>query len=490
MLRSLWGEPPATHSPMQATGDEKYHQQRGEPNAELLRAHLRDDTTLAAPLVGADGLARAAAIDTDKGGQEPLRRLLAAATARGYSAFVIALTSDEHDGGHLWLRPFEDATDPARLRALCRLLLADAGLPLDTELWPNGPRGDIRLPFGLHVRCGRRGTLLLPDGEVFDLDTPEGLLGGLEAVSQLPLNDTARLPEPEPEPVVAPRPRRAEGTEPTRIEELNQAGPEELAALLVEHFGCRIARTVPSGIMLHCGCDKHANGDRKPSLRVYQGRNGKALVSSYSPACKWRGAKHGATDYAAVYCEAHGLTYRDLAAPSDAARRHTDPAELARRSAEAERKRRARAQAAADTLQAVRDRAAEDTSLAPGTAGYKVLHALLEIAGAKDWCRPSVARLVEQVGCSERTVQRALAYLEGRYLTTEERTTDDGTPWRGGPNTAKRTFLRAPLQPVPTPQSEQGGVTRPVEPAEPVAPVIDNKLVLDSYPVACKGGVP
>jgi len=452
VLRGLWDELPATHSLMQPAGSpKKYDQLPNAPSTEQLRAHLRGEITLAAPLVGVDGLARALVIDVDTGGLVAVERLLASATARGLTAHVVALDSGEHDGGHLWCR-FDQAAEPVRLHTLAVQLIADAGLPPETERWPTGPRHDIRLPFGLHRHCQRRGVLLLPDGRRFDLDTSEGLFGGLDAVYHQPLNECAQLPDPAPEAApAAPATRRPGGLAgDSPIARLNaEATPEALAELLVQHFGCRVARHVPSGIMLHCGCGHHANGDTKASVRVYEGRNGKVLVSSYSPGCHWR--QRAATDYAAVYVAAHRLSYADLApqrparrgpaAPTERDRRQSDPDARAR---DAAHKRDTRQEEARAIMADVRDRAAIDPVLVRRPTERDVLRVLSELAGHRAWCRPSKERLVDLSGWSLGAVKRALIELERRgYFASQG---------QGGSSqhTAVRTFLRGspPCEPM------------------------------------------
>src|SRR5919199_4609367 len=74
--------------PMGAAG--KYRKKFHPVTATEIAAHLAGRITLAVPLIGDDGLARAAALDIDTGGPAAIRTALTAATQLGYTAFGIA----------------------------------------------------------------------------------------------------------------------------------------------------------------------------------------------------------------------------------------------------------------------------------------------------------------------------------------------------------------------------------------------------------------
>src|SRR5581483_6674806 len=111
-----------------------------------------------------------------------------------------------------------------------------------------------------------------------------------------------------------------------------------------------------------------------------------------------------------------------------------------RRQRDAERKREMRLHQVTETLEDVRSRTETDTRLTP--CDQAVLDALLDIAGAKDWCRPSKPAIAERTEAvagrrySVGSVKRSLMRLEGfGYFSSN----GDG----GDSNqTAIRTFLR------------------------------------------------
>jgi len=277
---------------------------------------------------------------------------------------------------------------------------------------------------------------------------------------------------PAPEPVPAPVVRAVVRQEPATGPRTGRASASDVIATfnrdhavesLLASYG---ATRSHEGWACNCGvAHTHAT-----QLGVTSG----GLAVFYSARCRWAPAR---TDRnGRPIADAFDLfTMVEHTGDKTAALRAINPiagASAALRLREAERKREARRDDAAETLQAVRDRAAEDGELLADATASRVLHALLATAGLKVWCRPSVAALAERVERSERTVQRALASLEGRYIATEEHERD-GQRWRGSePSrpkaTALRTFLRTPLLSVGTRQSATIGVTREKAPCHPI----------------------
>lgn len=121
---------------------------------ELLRAHLRGHITVAIRLINEAGLARAAVLDIDEGGESALCRVLEIAEAQKFVAFGQSSRSEAHDGGHVWLL-FDDETSPERLRALAKQFAEQSGVKGET--YPT--RKSIRLPLGIHRWTGSRGLL-------------------------------------------------------------------------------------------------------------------------------------------------------------------------------------------------------------------------------------------------------------------------------------------------------------------------------------------
>ena len=251
----------------------------------------------------------------------------------------------------------------------------------------------------------------------------------LEALTPAP-------PAPEPRPLT-PIARQEDATGPrngrTNAQEvIARFNAEHLVGALLSRYG---ATRTTSGWACNCGV---AHTHDTQLVVTDQGR-----IAFYSARCCWaphRTDRNGRPIADAfdlfVQVEHHGDKTAALKAYNPIAGAH-DAANVAiRRAKDAERKRSARKAEDAATRQAVRDRAAEDPILARRPSERAVLHAMLEVAGDRDWCRPSKPRLAKMAKCSLGAVKRALMELEARgYFTSE----GDG----GGPNdTALRTFLR------------------------------------------------
>lgn len=269
-----------------------------------IRAHLRGDLTLAAPLVGADGLAYAAALDIDHGGTGAVRRVLAAVELRGLVAFAITSTNDRHDGGHVWIS-FDQAAAPERLRLLADDLATAASV--EAETYPTYKT--IRLPLGVHRRSGQRGTLILPSWDTIDLDRgPEAVAQALRSLDARPVSAIEHLPHlPAPEPVTPQRPWLS-GSLRSVIDDYNRQ--TNLLTLLTS-YGARAATTRGTTLLLHCPCGRHQHGDQTPSLAVSPARSaryGSYVAHGYASACAFyteRGQVVAAFD---VFCHMEQLT--------------------------------------------------------------------------------------------------------------------------------------------------------------------------------------
>jgi hypothetical protein len=270
-----------------------------------IHAHLRGQLTLAAPLVGADGLAYAAALDIDHGGAGALRRVLAAAELRGLVAFAITSTNDKHDGGHVWVL-FDQSAAPERLRWLADELAAAA--TVQAETYPTYKT--IRLPLGVHRRSMQRGTLILPNWNTIDLDSgPDAVTHALRSLDARPVRNTIdRLPHlPTPEPAPAYRPRIARQFS-SVIDDYNR---QTNLLTVLESYRARVALQRGTTTVLHCPCGRHANGDQTPSLAVIPAKNtryGPYIAHGYAPSCAFyteRGQVIAAFD---VFCHMEQLS--------------------------------------------------------------------------------------------------------------------------------------------------------------------------------------
>jgi DNA-binding transcriptional ArsR family regulator len=426
-----------------ATCEAKYTTAKACPEDRDLRRHLEGERTIAVPLIGADGLAVAGGLDVDEGGEGALLAALGAAQQAGLTAWAITSTNDEHDGGWVWFL-YTSAVAPERIRAQLTALAVVAGVRAD--IFPT--RQAARLPFGVHTWTGRRGILLLQDGRRFDLDSAE-LEAGIAAV--LALSRNTAPPNIEAPPVPKPPPRRQPAVQAGADAIGRFCSATDLVDLLASYPGYSLVARSGQGGTMRCGCPGHKHGDRRPSLEVKHGRDGRQVAVGYAPGCIWHN-QQGRNDAFNVYCELERLTPKEavkrLASPLPAKPRSfpphpaentleppgLDPAILQARNREAERKRVARQEADRQVRAAVEQRLAADQALSK--RGQAVLTHLLAFAGSRAWCRPSVARLVELTGYSERTVQYALRDLEAAgYLCS--------TPVEHG--TSLRRFL-APLE--------------------------------------------
>jgi len=450
---------PESHARMNGPkAAKKYTKVHHTPGTGEIIDHLLGSRTIAAPLVGPHGLCHHAAFDVDAGGPHALRRVLAAAQAQGWTAYAITSETDEHTGGHVWLH-FDQLVAPERARLLADQLAAAAGV--EAETYPT--RKALRLPLGVHQWTGKHGTLLLQDGQRFDLDAEaDAVAQALATIAVLPLNMASSLPEPPRRAPTAPYARQtAPGGAQDTITRYNQQ--TDLVALLQGYGGKIAERYGNSGALLHCPCGRHSHGDRRPSLEVQPARNaryGRMVAVGHAANCLFATERGQVIDAFGVYSKLEGLTTREAlyrlnpCRPLRSPRRHNEPdpdernappdnhgskTSVSCTTTAAER------HARVDDIHALhaelRARAEADAAL--GATAQRVLDALLMIAKDRDWCRPSKPRLAAMLNVSNRTVQRGLVELEQRqYIHTDEHTTFDGVTYRGGYSTPLRHFLR------------------------------------------------
>jgi hypothetical protein len=436
------------HAPMLPPGDQrgKYLTVNQRLSDRQLAAHIAGTATYGAVIAGRDGLASAGMIELDHGAAEGAGRVRAAAQTLGVTMFSIVVRgAGEHDGSHSWAL-FAERTEQARVQALMRVIVAAAGLPESTETWPKG--ANIRLPFGVHTHTEQRGVYADTAGATFQLDQPDGLAGAISAARALPRNGPPPpLPEPEPRQPTPVRPATLPTTVcaesvPALIAAFNREHPPE--ALLAAYgavrkpsgwaCGCGVAHTHPTQLDVTSGGRIVFFSSRCGWAPRRTDRNGRPVADSFD---LFTIVEHGGDKAAALRALRAAGPARPPnfpTTPTDGDRRGGEEAQAEARRKEAARKREARRREAATTLQAVRDRAADDASLTP--CERAVLLALLGVAGERDWCRPSKARLCELSGYALGSVKRALMRLEARgYFASQ------GDGGRSS-DTAIRTFLR------------------------------------------------
>lgn len=118
-----------------------------------------------------DGTACAAIIDVDYGGHGAVTHVLDVCAEHGLWAFAQLSTSQDHDGGHVYL-PVMEPIDSAFLHDLGARITHAANVQGD--IYPDGTRV-LRLPFMTHLRAPggpRRFPLLLQGGLYIDVATP------------------------------------------------------------------------------------------------------------------------------------------------------------------------------------------------------------------------------------------------------------------------------------------------------------------------------
>jgi hypothetical protein len=301
----------------------------------------------------------------------------------------------------------------------------------------------------------------------------------LEALAPAPAPVPVAAPAPALRPLAAATPTEGRLTVKEAITRFNAEHPIEG---LLSHYGATRTR---DGWACNCGVPH----EHETQLAVTS--QGKAVF--YSARCRWAPSHpdcngRALADSFDLYTQVEHGGDKTAAlkainpwksAPRTLERKQ--PQTEADRRREADRKRASRQSAADANRTAARDRAAEDPELANAPTIRRVLHLLFDIAGPRDWTRISKASLAERLALSERTVQRALSWLEGRYIVTERHTTEAGEEWSGGPGTARRTFLREALRRTETPQTVETGETRP---APVVSPVV---VIKDSDPESVRG---
>ncbi len=462
---------PQRHAQMRGPqADRKYTEYRQPITDTQIAAHLDGRITLAAPMIGSDGLAQAAALDVDSGGTAVLKQALEAAHILGWTAYAITSTNDEHDGGHIWIH-LDSPTTPNRARLLAQKIAATA--EIEAETYPT--RKQLRLPLGVHRWTGKRGTLLLQDGTAVDLDSGDDATDqALEVIASLPTNSAERLPELAP----PAQPARSSHTPPTTRQNVPGSAKDAITAYnqatdlisLLESYGGRIAERISGGgVLMHCPCGRHSHGDRRPSLAIRPARSsryGRYVAHGYSTNCQFY-TEHGQVMAPFdVRCKldsvspVEALKQINPCRPTKPARSRRDPEpehiveptwkELtAEQRAHTAKQRQQRIEDTHALHAEIRARIEADPELS--LRARAVLEAMLDWSTGQTFCRLSVKRIaVNLLQVSTRTVQRGMDELEQRgYIQSEAYCTASGQCYKGGYTTTKRNFLRVTISPTP-----------------------------------------
>ena len=254
-----------------------------------------------------------------------------------------------------------------------------------------------------------------------------------------------RYTPPPPKPVPSPRACVATGDKDIIGSYARSQSVDDVVSDLCAMGGRVEGRPSRSGTIVYCPC----GGGKRHTLRVCDGRVGKVLIMSRAPGCTFQGVH----DAFWLYCYRHRCSdseaVRRLSGDAPAARRTSDaptPANTDRRQAEAQRKHESRTRDAAliaADRQMVIDRAHETEM---HRTIREVLQGMFDTSTTME-CVTTKKMLADRIGMSAKTVQRAITWLEGRFIVTEvKHNAPTGKTWIGGwDSTAKRTFLKMPV---------------------------------------------
>jgi hypothetical protein len=433
---------------------EKYEDVYRTPfDRALIQKHLAGDVTYSAT-VDNNGTTRIGAIDVDYGGRAALQACLDAARLRGIVAVAIEAEPGAHTGGHA-VAFYGISVSAEAATYQMRQIAADAGLPEKTEVWPGANQG-IRILFGVHRITGKRGTLLTQSGELLNLDNDQELPAALDLVMALPMNPAPPDPPKVERPTTLRTPTERKistgesAAEQMRLQEryaqartylidtydlvteLENAGAVQTrdgySCPFCEHSHDTTLTIAPSGTAGY----SHSPTCLLSSARGFDVTNVLMLSGRYANFDKLARAL-------APHC------FPPPAAPTVSKRTFVGPgaptpAERKARAADAQRKRDARKQAAADLRADIIGRAAVDPDMPACARRQLDIH--LTIADTRNWHRASVARQAELAGYSERWTQIANRYLiEHGYLRRDETSAATTAIW-----TFTREAGRSPVE--------------------------------------------
>lgn len=406
LRRALLQHRPAIQARMTDKGRNKYIRISRPITDRDLADHLSGKCTLAAVLQHS-GRGFTAAADIDHGGTRQLRDLLQKCQDRGLWAFAIAVNSGEHDGGHIFV-PFSEEQDAGALRALMQEIAGSV------ECYPSG--ADLRLPFGLHRRANTRGSLLLPDGQVVNLDT--------DLQRGIALLESSWTPNPGQLAPLTPTPTSRPASSPGQVGKSSDLLPAILDYFDIEdrliHYNAR--RAARNSYY----CPFHPDDD--PSLVIYTDRNNIKVCRCMSQDHGCPMAEHGRNDVINVVAIGEGVSVVEAATRLAAELRTTRPTPLERTEARPAprtpaapvEETRPMPPAAAELRQQALLRVSLDPKLPPcARATYQALD---DAAGDRGQRAPSVDWLAQRANLDPRTVKRGLRRLEtAGYILTRPR---------------------------------------------------------------------
>jgi hypothetical protein len=517
----------------QRTDHRKYTESATPITDAMIAAHLAGRATYAAPAAHA-GLACLLSLDVDAGGAPALRALLDEATRRGWFAFVEYTPrpdrTEQEQRGYVHL-PICELVSADRLQLL-GFEIKQSVIQDDWKIDSRVQEAVTRLPLGMHQHTQRYAEIWLPTGEVLSADTDRASAFNtiITAWHTGPVEQLPQRPQPSsPQHAAIDQNATYSAADIQRL--YNEA--HDPCDLLQAAGGRRASRTG-----WHCPCGQHTHGDKDSSLLIKEANNpkyGRFIVQGYREGCIFYTPDRKVWDSFNIYRMLHHMTntdmllharqelgikpdpmygndslqtrpYRSSSRESVSTRREQDshqngpyrsssiesaptaapaapkppPAQPTdhheRRRDQAPQRLTPGDQADATTHQLIYVHLAQDDQ--PTPASRKVINVLLDIAGTRTWCRPSIAQLITRTGYSERTIQRSLRQLE----TIGYMQTDRSANIYGGDETSIYRLQVPQPTAAPSQPERRGGVI----PCHPSIYIHESKTI--DLSLACKGG--
>jgi hypothetical protein len=250
--------------------------------------------------------ARFAAIDVDKGGSQAVLRILEVCAAHGLWAFAELGTSDDHDGGHVYI-PAETLQPASLLNALAGQLQSAADAAGET--FPT-PKKTLRLPLMPHLRAPggpRRFPLLLPDGEPIEVTSPWAALEALRARFQPNRTEALTQAMCTLPPVSLEAPRRLHKSK------VKTDHDDSIIKWFTTNYSLRdeLGRVGVSTVERLVTCPWH--DDRSPSLAIWRHHDGKEVCRCMSAQSNCPAAERPYLDAFDVHCLIEHTTAKEAA---------------------------------------------------------------------------------------------------------------------------------------------------------------------------------
>jgi len=400
--------------------------------------HLAGRATYGAPLVH-EGRACLLSVDIDGGGPPAIHAVQDEWTRRGWYA-VAEYTPrpgweecDQRGYVHVIIR---ECVDSQRLTLLDQDIARSVAAP-GYVFDPRVNMSATRLPLGRHQHTGQFAEIWLPDGTIIPHTTDRReVLHLIAAQAQAHPAPLDQLPQPAVRRAAAPptlteAQRQADYSHKDIQRLYNEA--RDVCDVLEAHGGQRNSRT-----SWHCPCGLHAHGDQSASLLIKSARDGQYgayIVQGYASSCRFYSGERQVWDSFNIELTLSGRSYSDMltearrylglpgyssgrrsggsptASPTPPPPAHTPPEPA---QSDHHETRRARPVSpppspTPSTAARVREEIIGQIAFSPLSPSARlVANYLLNAAGDKLWCRPSMARIAAELQLNRRTVQRAI----------------------------------------------------------------------------------